>query len=78
MIWFHSIFFIQGEDEYVLLPIPLAVYRDRKDRIEKELAAYEANQNEVYEPLVLEDYVDNSVVLARIKAGITQEQLGTR
>jgi hypothetical protein len=42
----------------------------------KELVGYEANQNEVYEPLVLEDYVDNSVVLARIKAGITQEQLG--
>jgi hypothetical protein len=44
----------------------------------EELVGYEANQNGAYESLVLEDYVDNSVVLARIKAGITQKQLGTR
>lgn len=66
---------IQGKDEYVLLP--MAVYRVLKDQIEKELAACEANQSDekVYEPFVLEDYVDNPVALARIKAGITQEQL---
>ncbi|UJP01798.1 MAG: helix-turn-helix domain-containing protein [Nitrosomonas sp.] len=64
---------IQGKDEYVLLP--MAIYRVLKDQIEKELAACEANQDEVYEPFVLEDYVDNPVALARIKAGITQEQL---
>lgn len=63
----------QGKDEYVLLP--MAVYRALKDQIEKELAACETNQNEAYEPFVLEDYVDNPVALARIKAGITQEQL---
>ncbi len=67
---------IQGKDEYVLLP--MAVYRALKDQIEKELAASEANQNEAYEPFVLEDYVDNPVALARIKAGITQEQLAQR
>ena len=62
---------IQGKDEYVLLP--MAVYRALKDQIEKELAACEANQNDeqAYEPFVLEDYVDNLVALARIKAGIT-------
>ncbi|PXW85018.1 helix-turn-helix protein [Nitrosomonas sp. Nm84] len=64
---------IQGKDEYVLLPI--AVYRALKDQIEKELATCEANRNEAYEPFVLEDYVDNPIALARIKAGITQEQL---
>ena len=69
---------IQGKDEYVLLPI--AVYRVLKDQIEKELAACEANQSDeqAYEPFVLEDYVDNPVALARIKAGITQEQLAQR
>jgi len=66
---------IQGKDEYVLLP--MAIYRALKDQIEKELAACETNQNDeqAYEPFVLEDYVDNPVALARIKAGITQEQL---
>lgn len=69
---------IQGKDEYVLLPI--AVYRTLKDQIEKELAAYEADQDteQAYEPFILEDYVDNPVALARIKAGITQEQLAQR
>ncbi|SFF21582.1 helix-turn-helix domain-containing protein [Nitrosomonas sp. Nm166] len=69
---------IQGKDEYVLLPI--AVYRTLRDQIEKELAAYEADQNveKTFEPFVLEDYVDNPVALARIKAGITQEQLAQR
>ncbi len=60
---------IQGKDEYILLPI--AVYRTLKDQIEKELAAYEADQDaeQTFEPFVLEDYVDNPVALARIKAG---------
>ncbi len=69
---------IQGKDEYVLLPI--AVYRTLKNQIEKELAAYEADQDaeQTFEPFVLEDYIDNPVALARIKAGITQEQLAQR
>ena len=69
---------IQGKDEYVLLP--MAIYRALKDQIEKELAACEANQNDeqAYEPFVLEDYVNNPVALTRIKAGITQEQLAQR
>lgn len=67
---------IQGKDEYVLLPI--AVYRVLKDQIEKELAASEANQNDTYEPFVLEDYVDNPIALARIKASMTQEQFAQR
>lgn len=69
---------VQGKDEYVLLPI--AIYRTLKDQIEKELAAYEADQDteQAYVPFVLEDYVDNPVALVRIKAGITQEQLALR
>ena len=69
---------IHGKDEYVLLP--MAVYRALKEQIEKELAACEASQDteQTYEPFVLEDYVDNPVALARIKAGITQEQLAQR
>ncbi|WP_350117163.1 helix-turn-helix transcriptional regulator [Nitrosomonas sp.] len=69
---------IQGKDEYVLLPI--AVYRALKDQIEKELVVCEANQDDeqAYEPFVLEDYVDNPVVLASIRVGITQEQLAQR
>ncbi|WP_293006127.1 helix-turn-helix transcriptional regulator [Nitrosomonas sp.] len=69
---------IQGKDEYILLPI--AVYHTLKDQIEKELTVYEADQDaeQAYVPFVLEDYVDNPVALARIKAGITQEQLAQR
>jgi len=69
---------IHGKDEYVLLP--MAVYRVLKDQIEKELAACKAGQDaeQAYETFVLEDYVDNPVALARIKAGITQEQLAQR
>lgn len=69
---------IHGKDEYVLLP--MAVYRALKDQIEKELVACETGQDaeQAYEPFVLEDYVDNPVALARIKAGITQEQLAQR
>ena len=66
---------INGKDEYVLLP--MTVYRVLKDQIEHELAAYETGQDteQKYVPFILEDYVDNPVAIARIKAGITQEQL---
>ena len=69
---------IQGKDEYILLPI--VVYRTLKDQIEKELAACENDQDaeRTFEPFVLEDCVDNPVALARIKAGITQDQLAQR
>lgn len=69
---------INGKDEYVLLPI--TVYRALKDQIEHELTAYETRQDDdqKYEPFVLEDYVDNPVAFARIKVGITQEELANR
>lgn len=69
---------IDGKDEYVLLPV--GVYHTLKDQIEKVLTTYEAGQDDEksYVPFVLEDYVDNPVAIARIKAGITQEQLAQR
>ncbi len=69
---------IDGKDEYVLLPV--VVYQTLKDQIEKALTTYETGQDDAqaYVPFVLEDYVDNPVAMARIKAGITQEQLAQR
>lgn len=64
-----------GKVEYVLLPV--AVYRALKEEIREELENLETNKGEVddYLPFVLEDYVDNPVALARIKANLTQEEL---
>jgi len=69
---------IDGKDEYVLLPV--VVYQTLKDQIEKALTTYETGQDneQAYVPFVLEDYVDNPVAIARIKAGITQRQLAQR
>lgn len=69
---------INGKDEYVLLPV--AVYRVLKDKIEDELAGYKTahDARRDYIPFVLEDYVDNPVAIARIKAGITQHALAQR
>jgi DNA-binding XRE family transcriptional regulator len=57
-----------GRNEYVLLPI--ATYHVLKKQIDKAL-------NEDYERFNLEDYVENPVALARIRAHLTQEELAT-
>jgi len=69
---------LDGKDEYVLLPI--AVYEALKDKIEDQLTAKEASSDDddEYVPFILEDYVDNPVALARIKAGVTQQELAAR
>lgn len=69
---------IDGKDEYVLLPI--AVYEALKDKIEDQLSAKDApsDDDDEYIPFVLEDYIDNPVALARIKAGITQKELAAK
>lgn len=69
---------LDGKDEYVLLPI--AVYEALKDKIEDQLTAKEApsSDDDEYVPFVLEDYIDNPVALARIKAGVTQQELAAR
>ncbi|MFJ5446999.1 helix-turn-helix domain-containing protein [Methylobacillus methanolivorans] len=69
---------LDGKDEYVLLPI--AVYEALKDKIEDQLIAKEApiDDDDEYVPFILEDYIDNPVALARIKAGVTQQELAAR
>ena len=63
---------LDGE-EYVLLP--LRVYRALRKPIEKKLAE---KDDADYVPFELEDYVDNPIALARIKAKLTQEELAQR
>jgi len=63
---------LDGE-EYVLLP--LRVYRALRESIEKKLAE---KDDADYVPFELEDYVDNPIALARIKAKLTQEELAQR
>lgn len=67
-----------GKDEYVLLPV--AVYRALKGEIEDKLAhrSPRRKSNDDYVPFVLEDYVDNPVALARMKAHLTQQELAER
>jgi ribosome-binding protein aMBF1 (putative translation factor) len=69
---------LDGKDEYVLLPI--AVFRALRGQIEQRLAGRRAarSKDDDYVPFVLEDYVDNPVALARIKAKITQAELARR
>lgn len=69
---------IDGKDEYVLLPV--TVYKALKEKIEDELAGFEAatEKGEEYLPFVLADYVDNPAALARIKAHMTQKELARR
>jgi DNA-binding XRE family transcriptional regulator len=69
---------ITGKPEYVLIPI--AVYNALREEIEEEIAGLEsvAEKNGDYVPFALEDYVDNPVALARIKANVTQQQLARR
>lgn len=69
---------LDGKDEYVLLPI--AVYEALKDKIQDQLAAKEApaDDDDEFIPFVLEDYIDNPVALARIKAGFTQQELAAK
>jgi DNA-binding XRE family transcriptional regulator len=63
---------IDGKDEYVLLPI--AVYHALRDQITARIGKF-TNKNVSFEP---ENYIDNPVALARIKAGLTQEELAQR
>ncbi|MBU1691937.1 MAG: helix-turn-helix domain-containing protein [Gammaproteobacteria bacterium] len=69
---------IDGKDEYVLLPV--MIYKALKEEIEDELAGLEAatEKGEKYVPFLLDDYVDNPVALARMKAHITQKELAQR
>ena len=65
---------IDGKAEYVLLPFN--VYNALRDEIEEALK--KKYNSEDYIPFELTDYIDNPVALARINAGITQEELAKR
>lgn len=65
---------IDGKAEYVLLPFN--VYNALRNEIEEALKKKYSGED--YVPFELTDYVDNPVALARINAGITQEELAKR
>ena len=65
---------IDGKAEYVLLPIN--VYNVLRAEIEEALKKKYSGED--YVSFELTDYVDNPVALARINAGITQEELAKR
>ncbi len=69
---------LSGKPEFVLIPI--VVYNALRERIEDELAGLEgaAEKGGGYVPFALEDYVENPVASARMKAGMTQQELANR
>ncbi|KTD41842.1 helix-turn-helix domain-containing protein [Legionella parisiensis] len=64
---------LDGKVEYVLLPV--ATYNALRHQITEQLK--HTQENEDYEIFNPADYVDNPVALARIHAGLTQEELAT-
>lgn len=64
---------LDGKVEYVLLPV--ATYNALRHQITEQLK--HTQENEDYEIFNPADYVDNPVALARIQAGLTQEELAT-
>lgn len=69
---------IAGKPEYVLLPFP--VYQALRGEIESRLSRLRRKQAspDEYLPFRVENYVDNPVALARIKARVTQAELARR
>lgn len=62
---------LDGKVEYVLLPV--AAYKALRHQITEQLRHTQENEDyEIFDPA---DYVDNPVALARIQAGLTQEEL---
>ena len=62
---------MDGKVEYILLPV--ATYHALRHQITEQLKhTQESEDYEVFDPA---DYIDNPVALARIQAGITQEEL---
>ncbi len=62
---------MDGKVEYVLLPI--AAYQALRNQITEQLK--QTNEDQEYEIFNPANYIDNPVALARIQAGITQEEL---
>jgi ribosome-binding protein aMBF1 (putative translation factor) len=65
---------VDGKDEYVLLPV--AIYHALREQITSRVSRLKVKHQLVsFEP---EDYIENPVALARMKAGLTQEELAQR
>ena len=65
---------VDGKDEYVLLPIN--IYNALRNQIKERMEKTKSKGDYVaFDPA---NYVDNPIALARIKAGITQEELASR
>lgn len=65
---------VDGKDEYVLVPI--SVYNALRDKIKERMEKVKNKSDFVaFDPA---DYIDNPIALARIKAGLTQEELAKR
>ncbi|KTD64235.1 helix-turn-helix protein [Legionella santicrucis] len=62
---------LDGKVEYVSLPV--ATYNALRHQITEQLK--HTQENEDYEIFNPADYIDNPVALARIQAGLTQEEL---
>ena len=69
---------ISGKPEFALIPV--AVYNALRERIDDELAGFEAaaEKSGNYVPFALDDYVGNPIALARIKANVTRRVLAKR
>ena len=62
---------MDGKVDYILLPV--ATYHALRHQITEQLKHMQESEDyEVFDPA---DYIDNPVALARIQAGITQEEL---
>lgn len=62
---------LDGKVEYVLLPV--ATYKALRHQITEQLKQIQENKDyEIFDPA---DYIDNPIALARIQAGLTQEDL---
>lgn len=65
---------VDGKDEYVLLPI--SIYNALRNQISERMKKIKSKSDYIaFDPA---DYVDNPIALARIKAGMTQEELAGR
>jgi ribosome-binding protein aMBF1 (putative translation factor) len=65
---------VDGKDEYVLLP--MGVYNALHNQIKERLKKTKCHSE--YVPFEPKDYIDNPIALARINAGLTQNELAKR
>ena len=67
---------LDGEPEYVLLPYDL--FQSLQDEFRQKISARSRTTKSSYVPFLIDDYVDNPVALARLKAGLSQSELARR